>query len=92
MNFYRHYWKERLKISKLVKYKSEMSEVSEDMALQSREILQTFVSRWGNNLSCPGVRMHILVSFQHHDITLKLGNFIDFKAFFLAVSLLAGLR
>ena len=31
-----YYWKERLKISKLAKFQSNMSEVREDIALQSR--------------------------------------------------------
>lgn len=39
-NIHLHYWNERLKISKLVKYESDMSNVSEDIPLQSREILQ----------------------------------------------------
>ena len=34
-------WKERLKISKLDKSESDISEASEDIALQSCEILQT---------------------------------------------------
>ena len=43
-NIHRHYCREvRFKISKLAKYESDMSKASENMALQSREILQTFV-------------------------------------------------
>ena len=45
-NIDRHYWKERLEINKLAKFKSDMSEVSDDIALQRRDILQTF-ERWG---------------------------------------------
>ena len=42
-NIHRHYWKERLKISRLAKYESHMYEASEEIALQSREILDRFV-------------------------------------------------
>ena len=38
-----HHWKERLKISKTVKFKSVTSETSENIAPQSCENLQTFV-------------------------------------------------
>ena len=41
-NIHRHNWKEHLKISKPAKFKSDMSEVSEDIALQSRK----FYRRW----------------------------------------------
>ena len=37
-NIHRYYWKERLKISKLAKFGSDKSEVSENIALQSRKI------------------------------------------------------
>ena len=50
-NIHQHYWKERLKVSKLVKYKSDMSQASEDTALQSCEHLQT--SRWWAQLPLP---------------------------------------
>ena len=45
-NIHRHYWKGRLEMNKLAKFKSDMSEVSDDIALQRREILHTF-ERWG---------------------------------------------
>ena len=49
-NIHRHYWKERLKISKLAKDESNMLEASEDIALQSCDILQPFVW-WGHKLA-----------------------------------------
>ena len=39
----RHQWKERLKISKAAKFESDLLKLNENIALQSREILQTFV-------------------------------------------------
>ena len=38
-----HHWKERLEISKTVKFKSVTSEASENIAPKSCENLQTFV-------------------------------------------------
>ena len=38
-----HHWKERLEISKTVKFKSVTSEASENIAPKSSENLQTFV-------------------------------------------------
>jgi len=81
---YRHCYKERLQISRLAEFESDMSETSEDTALQSRKIYSTnlpllykhqqnFVALWS----------HKFVSI--HPITLKLGNFTDFKAFFPAL-------
>ena len=43
VKIYRRCWKGRLKISNIAEFESDMSETSEDVALQSREILQTFV-------------------------------------------------
>ena len=51
MNIHRQYWKERLKISKLAQNECDMPEASKDRALQSREILQTFVWLGGTNLA-----------------------------------------
>ena len=42
-NIHQHCWKEHHKISELVKFESDMSEASEDVALQSSKILQMFV-------------------------------------------------
>ena len=42
----RHHWKERLKINKIAKFKSDTSLASEGIALQSCENLETFVW-WG---------------------------------------------
>ena len=39
----RHQWKERLKISKIAKFESDLLTTIEDTAPQTREILQTFV-------------------------------------------------
>ena len=55
-------------MSKLAKYESDTSDVSEDIALQSREILQTFCG-WRKltiqlSVTLATLRMHNLVSFQ----------------------------
>ena len=39
----RHHWKERLKINKIAKFKSDTSLASEGIALQSCENLETLV-------------------------------------------------
>ena len=46
-----HHWKEGLKISKIVKFESDLLKTNEDVASQSREILQTFV--WWGAQTCP---------------------------------------
>ena len=43
----RHHWKERLKISKIAMFEIDLLKTNEDTALQSREILQTFVKSNG---------------------------------------------
>ena len=80
MNIRRHYWEERLKISKLTKFESDMSEVSEDIALQSRKILQTFVW-WGAQSYVKLYRWLLLT------ITFKLGKFTHFKVPFPVMSI-----
>ena len=40
----RHHWKERLKISIIAKFESDLLKTNEATAPQSREILQTFIS------------------------------------------------
>ena len=68
-----------------------MSETREDIAPQSREILQTFV--WPGQVCAPiqtsidfaTLQSQIFVSL--HPITLKLGNSSDFKALFPMVSI-----
>ena len=49
-----HHWKERLKISKIAKFKSDLLKTNEDKApqFQSREILQTRSVWWGAQI-CP---------------------------------------
>ena len=52
-----HHWKQRLKISKIAKFESDLSKTDEEIAPQSRKILRTFVW-WGpgtnvNNLPPP---------------------------------------
>ena len=47
---YRHCYKEHLKISKRAEFEGDMSETSEDVALQSRKVFQTFVW-WGHKLA-----------------------------------------
>ena len=49
----RHYWKERLKISKIAEFESDLLKTNKDIAPQSREILQTFVWGGGHNLAPP---------------------------------------
>ena len=39
----RHHWKERVKISKIAKFESDLLKTKEDTALKSRKNLQTFV-------------------------------------------------
>ena len=46
----RHQWKERLKISKIAKFESDLFKTIEDTAPQSREFLHTFVW-WGRKLA-----------------------------------------
>ena len=40
---HRHHRKERIEISKIAKFESDLLKTNEDTAPQSREILQTFV-------------------------------------------------
>ena len=49
----RHHWKERLKINKIAKFKSDTSLASEGIALQSCENLETFVW-WGGGVGGGG--------------------------------------
>ena len=49
-----HQWKECLKISKIAKFESDLLKTNEDIASQTRTILQTFV--WGGGggaQTCP---------------------------------------
>ena len=41
----RHQWKERLKTSKAAKFESDLLKLNENIAPQSREILQTFTQK-----------------------------------------------
>ena len=45
-----HHWKECLKISKIAKFESDLLKTNEDIASQTRTILQMFVWWWGTNL------------------------------------------
>ena len=38
----RHHWKERLKISNIAKFESDLFKTNEDIAPESRKILRTF--------------------------------------------------
>ena len=40
----RHHWKDRFKMSKIVKFESDLLTTIEDIAAQCREILQTFTT------------------------------------------------
>ena len=46
----KYHWKERFKISKIAKFESDLLKTNEDIASQSREILQTFV--WWGEQTC----------------------------------------
>ena len=46
----RHHWKERVKISKIAKFESDLLKTKEDTVPKRRENLQTFV-RWGHRLA-----------------------------------------
>ena len=77
------YLKERLKISKLAKYESDMS-ISERRYSSTKSRNFTEVCTIQTVVKSRDFAEHILVIFEH--ITLKLGDFIDFKAFFPATS------
>ena len=64
-------WKERLKIRKIAKSKSDLLKTNEDIARQCRQILQTFVW-WGpaTNLLSPLPTLHIQTS-------VNFGNFTE---------------
>ena len=75
---------ERPKISKIAKFESDLLKTNEDIAPQSREILQTFVS-WGAE-TCPppykGLHFRYFVELYLHSLNL---NFINLKALFPVV-------
>ena len=68
----RQHLKERLKISKIAKFESDLVKTGDDIAPQSGEILQTFVW-WG----------HKLRPLNTHQF--KFGNLTNFKALFPVV-------
>ena len=59
-----HHWKKHLKISETAKFESDLLKTNEDMAPQSREILQTF-AWWlrggggGTNLPHPTIQTSV---------------------------------
>ena len=57
---------------------------SDDSFPQSREILQTFSVWWGAR-TCPHHALTSVKFVSFRQITFKLVNFIDFKAFFLVL-------
>ena len=86
---YRHCWKEHLEISKMAKFESDILQNSENMVLQSREILQTSVC-WGASL-CPQYTNVCKISNATlwnyifailQDMNLKCGQFTNFKVSF----------
>ena len=98
VRIYRHCRKERLKITKLAKFESDMSETSEDIAPQNANVYRRLYGGGGGGggtQTCPHhtnvykifstLRSHIFVWF--HPITLKLDNSTDFKALFPVVSM-----
>lgn len=58
----RHHWKERLYISTIVKFESDSIKTNEDVAPQSREILQDVCLVVGKNLSPPPPLPHHIPS------------------------------
>ena len=82
----RHHWKERLKINKIAKFKSDTSLASEGIALQSCENLETFNGMvggggWGGGQVCaPHPIIKTSVKFQQ--ITFKLDNTTNFRRSF----------
>ena len=48
-----HHWKECLKISKIAKFESDLLKTNEDIASQTRTILQTFVWWGGGGTNLP---------------------------------------
>ena len=86
----RHQWKERLKISKIAKFESELLKTNKDIASQSREILQTFVW-WGEQTCLPSPpppppsykRLQTLLNYifaRVRRFTFRFSNFTNFKA------------
>ena len=83
----RHHWKERLKINKIAKFESDTSLASEDIALQSREILQTFLW-WGAQTCNPPhkilqnfvtLRWCISISFRQITVHSNVAILTNFK-------------
>ena len=91
-----HGWKESLKlISKIAKFESDLLKTSEDIAPQSREILQTLARCAVQTLPQPYKHLCIFASSRSfvfvrlRRITFKRGKFTfcdNFKALFLVVS------
>ena len=70
MKIRRHHWKEYLKISKIAKFQSDLLKINEDIAPQSRGILQTFVW-WGAQNFPSTIQMFV--------------NFCNFAALYLCL-------
>ena len=51
----RHHWKERLEISEIAKFESDLLKTIENITPQIHEILRTFYSRdtWWREQTCP---------------------------------------
>ena len=95
-NIRRHHWKERLKITKIAKFESDLLKTNQDIAPQGREILQTFVC-WGGGGGtslCPPpykrlkiiTTLHSYIFARLRRITFKPGSFTNFKALFPVVT------
>ena len=54
-----HHWNECLKISKIAKFESYLLKTNEDIASQTRTILQMFVWWWGGAQTCPLPYKHL---------------------------------
>ena len=74
----RHQWKERLKISKIAKFESELLKTNKDIASQSREILQTFVW-WGEQTCLPSPPPIIQTSADFAELYLRSRKTFHFQ-------------
>ena len=82
-NIYKHYWKECLQFSEIAEFESDGSYMSyenfTDICMMGGHKHTPTIQ---TSVKCTTLRSYICVSF--HQITLKLGNFTNFKALFSA--------
>ena len=90
-NIRRHHWKERLKISKIAKFGSNLLKTNEDIAPQKCEISQTAMV---GAQTCPPpyqrlkiiTTLHSYIFARLRPITFKPCSFTNFKALFPVVT------